>query len=290
MADFQIISDSSCDLPKEILEKYSIDLVPYLVTFDGVNYYKDGVDITLDEFYEQLQQKGVFPKTSLPSIQAYSDKFRPYLEKGMDVLCVCLTSKFSGSFQSAINAANILAEDFPERKIRVIDSCLVTYIQGLLVCDIAEYKNEGKDIDEICNLVETYKSDSGIFVTVDSLSHLQNGGRIGKASALAGNLLNIKPIISFEDGELHAYSKVRGRKKALHEVVDIACEKLAGKYDDYRILVLHNCCEDDGKEISAYMAEQGLPSLGISFVGITISVHIGPSAAAVVFLKNRPVA
>ena len=287
MTDFQIISDSSCDLPKEILKKYNIDLVPYLVTFDGVNYYKDGVDITLDEFYNQLLQKGVFPKTSLPSIQAYSDKFRVYLEKGMDILCVCLTSKFSGSYQSAVNAANILMEDFPDRKIRVIDSCLVTYIQGLLVCDIAEYKNEGRTIDEICDIVDTYKNDGGIFVTVDSLSHLQNGGRIGKASALAGNLLNIKPIISFEDGELHAYSKVRGRKKALHEVVDIAYEKLSGKFDDYRILVLHNCCEEDGEEISAYMAERGMPSMGINLVGITISVHIGPSAAAVVFLKNR---
>ena len=276
-------------MPKEIIKRYNIDLVPYLVTFDGVEYFKDGVDITLDEFYAQLQKKGIFPKTSLPSIQAYADKFKPYLEQGLDILCVCLTSKFSGSYQSAINAANILAEDFPERKIRVIDSCLVTYIQGLLVCDIAEYKNEGKTIDEICDIVDTYKNDCGIFVTVDSLNHLQNGGRIGKASALAGSLLNIKPIISFEDGELNAYSKVRGRKKALHEVVDISCEKLAGKFGDYRILALHNCCQEDAEEINAYMAEQGLPSLGINFVGITVSVHIGPSAAAVAFLKKRPV-
>jgi len=288
MADFQIISDSSCDLSKEIIERYHIDLVPYLVTFDGVTYYKDGVDITLDEFYAQLQKKGIFPKTSLPPIQDYVDKFKIYLEKGMDVLCVCLTSKFSGSYQSAINAANILLEDFPERKIRVIDSCLVTYLQGLLVCDIAEYKNDGKTIDEICDIVDIYKNDCGIFVTVDSLNHLQNGGRIGKASALAGSLLNIKPIISFEDGELHAYSKVRGRKKALHEVVDISYDKLEGKFDDYRIIALHNCCEEDGQEIDVYMTERGMPSLGLGYVGITISVHIGPSAAAVVFLRKRP--
>ncbi|MDL2248079.1 DegV family protein [Tyzzerella sp. OttesenSCG-928-J15] len=288
MTDFKIISDSSCDLPVETLEKYDISLVPYMATFNGVDYYKEGVDIALEEFYEKLRQKGVFPKTSLPPIQDYVDIFRPYLEKGIDVLCVCLTSKFSGSYQSATNAANMLLEEFPERQIKVIDSYLVTYLQGLLVMDIAEYKAEGKTMDEISDIVDTYKKDSYIFVTVDSLSHLQNGGRIGKATALAGSLLNIKPIISYEDGELNAHSKVRGRKKALHEIVNISEGILKGKADEYRIVALHNGYEEDAKELVTCMAERNLTVSSIQKVGITISVHIGPTAAAIIFLRNRP--
>jgi len=289
MSNFKILSDTSCDLSQELLEKYDIGLVPFYITFDGgATYVKDRVEISLEEFYDKLSVKGAeLPKTSLPSVMDYADKFRPYLEDGRDVFCVCITSEFSGSYQSAVNAAEMLLEEFPERKIKVLDSRLVAFLQGLIVMDIAEYRNEGKSIDEVYDLVNSYKDDSYIYLTVNTLENLQRGGRIGKASALAGGLLNIKPIIAFEDGALHPHSKVRGRKKSLTEVVDLTAEFLRGKESEYRVWVLSSRFEDDAQFMASYAKEKGIPIAGIGKIGVAVTIHGGLGVIGIIMMKNR---
>ncbi|MCL2566297.1 MAG: DegV family protein [Defluviitaleaceae bacterium] len=289
MNNFKIISDTSCDLTNDIIEKYDIGLVPFKITFDGVNYLKEGVDITIEEFYDKISVKGVFPKTSLPSIQDYADKFKPYLEEGQDILCICLTSEFSGSYGSAVNAAEMLLEEYPDRNIKIMDSRAVTFLQGLLVMDIGEYRSQGKNIDEVYNLVESYKNENLIYLTLDTLEYLEKGGRIGKASAFAGGILNIKPIIKFKDGGITPHSKVRGRKKALNEVVELSAEFLKGKENEYRVKVLHNRCENDAKEIESYVKAKGIiPLMGIGHIGVTITAHGGLGMTGIVMLKNKP--
>ena len=288
MNNFKIISDTSCDLPEDWIKKHDIDLVPFKITFDGGNtYFREGVDISIEEFYDRIEDRKTFPKTSLPSVMDYADTFRPYLEEGRDIFCVCLTSELSGSYQSAVNAAEMLLEEFPDRKIKVKDSRLITLLQGYLLTDISEYRSEGKDIDEIYDLVDSYKDDSIIHLTLDTLEYLQKGGRIGKIAALTGGLLNIKPIIMFKNGGLAPHSKVRGRKKAINEVVDITAEFLKGKENDYRCWVLSSRFEEDAQAMAAYAKEKGIPILGVGKVGVTISVHGGLGVTGIIVMKNR---
>jgi len=289
MNNFKILSDTSCDLPKEMAEKYDIGLVSFNITFDGgATYLKECIDITSDELCERMLGKDVFPKTSLPSVMDYTDAFRPHLIDGRDVFCVCLSSKFSGSYQSAVNAATMLLEEFPERKIKVVDSLLATFLQGLLVLDVAKYREEGKGVDEIFDLVESYKSDGFAYLTVDTLEYLQKGGRIGKTAALAGGILNIKPIILLEHGALSPHSKARGRKKALSEVVELTSAFLKGKEDEYRAWVLSSGFEEDAIAMADLAKEKGVMAEGIGKIGATITVHAGLGVAGIVVLRNRP--
>lgn len=130
MAKFEIMCDSACDLPDELIEAKSIDIIPFYISFDQENYLRERVDITLDEFYEKLYHH--FPKTSLPSVQDYINKFTPYAKEGKSLICLTLTSKFSGSYGSAVNAREIILEEYPDADIHVVDSRLCTVLQGLL--------------------------------------------------------------------------------------------------------------------------------------------------------------
>ena len=132
MRPYQIFSDSSCDLPENLLQEHQIKLIPFYVSFDQENYYKENVDITKEEFYRTLTSKKVYAKTSLPSVQDYISMFTPSLKEGNDILCLCLTQKFSGSYQSALNAKHILEEQYPDVNISIIDS--IQGGQGICLC------------------------------------------------------------------------------------------------------------------------------------------------------------
>jgi len=290
MPDFKLISDSSCDLPLEIAKACDVHVVPFEITLDGgETYMKENVDITPAEFHKRLRANpNIVPKTSLPSIQAYTDVFRGYLESGLDVLCVNLTAKFSGSHQSAQNAAALLREEFPDRQIAVYDSWLCTGLQGALLWEINRMRNDGLSIDEILGKCDKIRESSRIFVTVDTLHYLQKGGRIGKASALAGSLLNIKPIIMFKDGELMPLSKVRGRKKALDEVISLLDKAMPGAKSDSIAFLMHADEPEDAAAVTKVMKEQygmemPFPSLDL---GATIGAHIGPTTLAIGFLSK----
>ena len=122
MRDYHIFSDSSCDTPEELLSIHNITLIPFYVTFDQENYFKENIEITNQRFYDVLTNQKVFPKTSLPSVQDYINHFEPVILENKDVLCLCLTQKFSGSYQSAVNAKLILEEKYPDARIYIIDS------------------------------------------------------------------------------------------------------------------------------------------------------------------------
>jgi len=289
MNNFKIFSDSASDLPKEWIMKYDVDIVPIYITFDkGITYLRESVDITIDELYDKLSVKGVYPKTSLPSVEDYAGKFRPYLEVGRDCFCVCLSSEFSGSYQSAVTAATMLLEEFPERRIKVVDSRACTYSQGLLIADIGEYRSEGKSIEEVYHLVESYKNDYRFFFTLDTLEYLEKGGRIGKVAALAGSILNIKPVIVFRDGTIFPHSRVRGRKKSIIEAVDLTAEFLKGKMNEYRIWALSSRFENDLKDMIAYAKEKGIHIMGIGKIGAAVTVYGGLGMIGFILIRNRP--
>ena len=289
MNAYKIIADSSCDIPISLMKANDISYVPFNVSFDQETYLEELKDITPDEFYEKLNAEKLFPKTSLPSVQSYMDAMEAALKENKDVLCLCLSSKFSGSFQSAMNAANILSESYPDHVIKVIDSTCATACEGMMVLEACRMKDAGMDINAVAEKLEVLKETSRIFVTVDSLEHLQKGGRIGKASAMAGTILNIKPIIAMKDGELHPESKVRGSKKALKQIVDMTKGKIGDEKDQYRIIFVHG---DKEREATAVELANELRAEGYDVaedvwtVGITIGSHIGPTPIAVCMLKK----
>jgi len=289
MNTYKIIADTSCDMPAVVFAEKNVTYVPFNVSFDQQNYIEELKDITPDAFYEKIITEKLFPKTSLPSVQTYMDAMEAELKEGKDVLCLCLSSKFSGSYGSAVNAANILSEEYPERIIRVVDTTCATGCEGLMVLEACRMRDADMEIDSVVEKLDKMKESACLYVTVDSLDHLQKGGRIGKASAMAGAILNIKPIISMKDGELQPEGKVRGSKKALKTIMDLSREKMGSEKEQYRVLLVRG--EKERHESAVEMADE-LRAEGYDVyedvwtVGITIGAHIGPTPIAICMMKK----
>ncbi len=177
---FHIISDGSCDLPVSLTQEKNITVVPFYVSFDDQHYLKENVDIDIRDFYQQMvEKKGVYPKSSMPSVQDYEDAFRPFVEAGIPLICICITTKFSGSMQSALNAKALLLEHYPHAVITVIDATINTVLQGQYVLEAAALRDAGFSYQEAITRLEKIKSTGRIFFTVGNMEYLKHGGRAG---------------------------------------------------------------------------------------------------------------
>jgi DegV family protein with EDD domain len=287
VADVKIFTDSASDLSDELYETHGIGVVPFYVTFDKKTYYKERIDITIAEFFRRLKTDKNFPSTSLPSAVDYEDAFRPWLKEGKDVVCLCISSKFSGSYQSAETAVAALKEEFPDRGIYAIDSLQASGGQGVTLMQLIKMRDAGYSAGQIKSEIERIKETSRVILTVDSLEYLQKGGRIGLVSAFAGALLQIKPIIIQQEGELHPVAKIRGRQKAIDKVIDMTVEAVGAQKDDYDYIALNADCYDEVAPMEKKMKDMGFSfCTPIQDLGITIGSHTGPSIAAVCFIKK----
>ena len=288
MASFQIISDSSCDFDPTLAKDKNVELIPFYITFDNSTYLKENVDISKDEFYHRLVNDELFPKTSLPSVQDYINVYKPYLEKGEDILSLCISSLLSGSYQSARNAANILLEEFPDRKISIIDSKQATFGQGIILFELIKMRDDGLTLEESTKIINNIKDSATVIFTVDSLDHLQKGGRIGKATAIAGSLLNIKPILLLKDGEISSLSKARGSKKALSFVINTCIDRIGENRDNYDYIVGHTSVPEE----ASYLKKTFIEDYGFKVdyplinAGVTVGTHVGPGGIGIGFIKK----
>ncbi|MDF2485410.1 MAG: hypothetical protein K0R46_1578 [Herbinix sp.] len=291
MREFQIFSDSSCDLPESLITEYDIKVIPFYVSFDQDIYYKENVDITKEAFFERLGKSNGNVTTSLPSVQEYINEFRASIRKEKDVLCVCLTQKFSGSYQSAMNAKMILEEQYPDANIHIIDSIQATAGQGLLLMQIAHMK-QGKDpIDEVVRKVELLKPTARIMFTVDTLEYLSKGRRIGKAITLAGDMLDLKPLIQLKEGELLPYTKVRGRKNSLEKLLSMTEEyfmQTEESPEDYDFCIANTTSLDDALYLQSLLETLIGRKLNypIFQIGVTIGTYAGPGGIGICFIKK----
>ena len=218
---FAIVCDSAADLPEEYAREVGINVVPFYVSMDGTTYLKEGKDISVADFYStMIDNSDCFPKTSMPSISDYMDAFRPLVEEGMPILCICLTKKFSGSMQSAMNAKMEIEEENENANIYVMDSQLVTALEGLFVKEAVRLRDMDIEMEEAIPYLEEIRSSGRIFFTTNDLKYLEHGGRLGKVSCIAGSVLNLKPLLVFSDGELGHAEVVRGRKKSIQKIID----------------------------------------------------------------------
>lgn len=285
---YHIISDGSCDLPRELVEEKNITVVPFYVSFDDENYLKENVEIGIRDFYQQMvDRKGVYPKSSMPSTQDYVEVFMPYAREGIPVICICITTKFSGSMQSALSARGIVRESFPEAEITVIDATVNTVLQGLYVLEAAALRDSGMAYESVVARLEEIKSTGRIFFTVGDMEYLKHGGRIGKVSAVAGSVLGIRPVITLKEGEIFPSGIGRGRKRTTEKAIDLLLDYLeenGRKIERYSIAIGYGYDYQEAVEFRkhtlARLQEKGY-SIGedripLFQIGATISVHTGP--------------
>lgn len=291
MKEYRLFSDSACDLPESLIKEHQIGLIPFYVSFDRETYYKESVDITIESFYETLTEKHIFATTSLPSVQDYISAFRPALKEGYDIVCLCLTQKFSGSYQSAVNAKLILEEQFPEAAIHIIDSIQATGGQGILLLQMARMKQAGYSITDLVETTNRLKTTARIMFTVDTLEYLAHGRRIGKVVALAKDMLDLKPLIQLKDSELIPYSNIRGRRKSLDKVFEMVEEYFRENNEnpaDYDFCIANTTTPADAEHLQKHIENfTGQKMLYPIFqIGVTIGTYTGPGALGICFVKK----
>lgn len=294
--EYQIISDGSCDLDIDTLKKYNIRTVPFYVSFDGEKYDKEIQEIEIRDVYERMvTEPKLYPKTSLPSVQNYVDAFTPYIEEGKAIICITITTTLSGSFNSAENAKEILLEDYPDAKIAVINSFGATVFQGLYAIEAAKMQQAGKSYEEVVEKIQGEMQKSArILFTVGSLDYLQHGGRIGKLAGIAGNVLNLKPMITLKGGAIESSGLARSRKKSKAKCIELLREYFdenGSSPDDYVYAVGFGYDKEEGEAFKEEVDEV-LQELGTSEkaklvqIGATICVHTGPYALGIGLVKK----
>jgi len=285
---YHLISDSSCDLPTELMQEKNVTIVPFYASFDGENYQKEIVEIGVREFYQKMvDNPKVYPKTSMPAVQDYVDYFLPFVKEGTPIICICITTKFSGSMQSALSAKDILLEEYPAAEITVIDATVNTVLQGLYVLEAVRLRDAGVGYQETIERLEEIKSTGRIFFTVGDMEYLKHGGRIGKVAGVAGSVLGIKPIITLKQGEIFPSGIGRSRKKNKEKTIELLLaylEEVQASMEDYSITVGYGYDYEEGVEFRAQIIER-LREKGYAVkeeefqvyqIGAAIAVHTGP--------------
>lgn len=284
---FVLVSDATLDLSVDLIEKFDIKVVPMMFNLDGKEYlhYPDERNMSNEEFYQALKD-GKTSSTSQINPMTYVEFMTPILASGMDILYICFTSGLSGTYQSALLAKDMLLEDFPERKIEVIDSLCASAGQGYFVYLLALEREKGLSFEELRDWALTYRNRIGHWFTVDDLFHLQRGGRLSFAEAMLGSALKIKPIISVDEkGALYTENKVRGNKKAVEYMIAKMNENL--DESQLTVFVAHGDAEERAEEFKNKILEKTAAQNVITTkIGPIIGSHTGPGMLAVLFLEK----
>lgn len=290
--DFEIVTDSCCNLLEDMIDDFGIHVLPLTFMVDGEDEvyqsYLKGERTDLKQFYTMMREGKVF-KTSLPNLAESEALFRELLGSGRDVLYIAFSSGLSGTYQALSLMAAQLQEEFPERRIHVVDSLAASGGQGLLVWYAVQHVRAGESIDQVRDWLEENKLHLAHWFTVDDLMFLFRGGRVSKTAAWAGTLLNIKPVLHVDDeGHLIPMEKVRGRKKSLNALID-HMEKSANKpISDQMVFITHGDCIEDAEYVAAKIKERfGVKEVVINYVDPVIGAHSGPGTMALFFLADK---
>lgn len=276
-----IVTDSTSDIPPDLAKSLAIEVVPLALMF-GEETYRDNVDMTPEQFYERLPRADKLPTTSQPSPVEYMEVYRDVMARypGSSILSLHISSGLSGTYQSAVMAKSMLEEE--GENITVVDSLSASYGFGVMVVHAARLAAEGKEPAEILASTEALRKSRKLYFLVDTLEYLHKGGRIGKASAIFGTLLNIKPILSIdEEGIIYPVEKVRGRKKAIARMIELFKNDLNG-VERVNVAVGHTA---EPSSAEAFLSElQGhfkLEEKVLTNIGPVVGSHVGNGTLAV---------
>ena len=288
-SQFSIVSDGSCDLPEQVVQEKDVGIVHFYVSFGGSAYQKEGVDIRLEDFYQRMvDSPKTYPKTAAPSPEDFYRAFEPRAAQGSDIICICISTKLSSSVQSARIAQQMLADAYPNVRVAVVDSLCATLMQSVFVLEVCRMRDAGLSFDEALARMQALQKTARILFTVGSLDYIQHGGRIGKMTSTVGTLLNIKPLITLQDGEIHSSGIRRGRRKSLEGIVELLISYLR-KEDctpgDCNIIIGYGHDRAEALGLQSLTHERLVQAFGaaageipICQIGATIGVHAGPTA------------
>jgi len=276
----KIVTDSSADLPAELIKELGISVVPLYVRF-GDEVYRERVSITDDEFYQKLVHGPVHPVTIQPGPQDFVEVYKKLVREADGIVSIHLSSKLSGTYNSALQAKEMVGEG--GCPIEVVDSGSITMAMGLVCIAAAEAAKAGKDLEQVLDGVKQDVPNAHLLALFDTLKYLQLGGRIGKAKALLGSILNVKPMITLKDGEVMPAGQVRTRAKGIERLVDF----VKNAQDIESLAVGYSTTLDEAQTLAKRLASIFTKEpVKIARLGTTLGVHAGPGTLVVV-LKGK---
>ena len=265
-----IVTDSTADLTHDLIGNLPITVVPLSVEIAGQTF-RDGIDLSREEFVAHLR-RGALPRTSQPSIGAFQETYQPLLSAGHDIVSIHIAHQLSGTLNSATQASKAIESN----RIHLVDTGTVTMGSGFLVLEAAEMARDGGNASEIAAFLEVRKADQRVFATLETLEYLQKGGRIGRAAAMLGSALQLKPIVQVRDGGVEPVERVRTYRKALDRLATIYSEQ--APFD--RVAVMHLGAPQEAEKLAARVQEHQ-PELTIvtGQIGTVIGTYGGPGLA-----------
>ncbi|HBG02197.1 MAG TPA: DegV family protein [Firmicutes bacterium] len=282
----KIITDSACDLPDDIVKKYDIDVLPFLIYIDGIEY-KDGIDITTKEVYDAIRQDKV-PKTGQVPMDEILGTIRKYAEQNRQCLYLSFSSKLSGTCNTVRLVAQEVMSAFKDFQITVVDTLSGSLAQGLIVLEAAQNVKAGMAPAAIIEWARRRSQDNVEHVfSVDDLNYLYRGGRVNYASAFLGGLLQVKPILHVRDGLMIPFQKVRGKKMAIKRLVELVKERSLANPDQI-IGITHADDPTAAKELQSLLRNTlGYRNFVVNLIGSVLACHIGIGGVAAFFVNSN---
>ena len=273
----KIVTDSSADLPSQVVEELGITVVPLYVRF-GEKVYRDRVDISEDEFYQRLQHDPVHPNTVQPTPQDFAEVYQKLSKEADGIVSIHISSKLSGTHSSAVQGKELMEKRCP---IEVIDSQTLTMSLGLINMVAAMAAKAGKDFAEIVETVKETIPNTHLLGLFDTLKYVLLGGRIGKAKALLGSILNVKPMLTLKDGEVMPAGQVRTRAKGIERLIDF----VRNAVDIQDLAIVYNTTPDEAQTLAKHINPIfGREKIHLARVGPMLGVHMGPGALIVALM------
>ena len=280
----KIVTDSTCYLPENLIKEFDICVVSLNVLLNG-NSYRE-VELDNEKFYEEMDKAAEIPTSSQPGVEEFLGAFRTIAKEGNDIVGIFISSDMSGTYSTAHLIKEMVLEEYPNIKIELIDSRTNCMQMGYQALQGAIAAKRGDDIDTIVKKVKATENTSKFLFVPDSLKYLKKGGRIGGASALLGTILQIKPILTVQDGTTTIFEKVRTRKKAVDVIinkvlVDTKERGLGG------VIVHHINCEEEGLQVARRLEEALNTEVKVQPIGATIGLHVGPNTIGVAYYTQK---
>ena len=287
MKEYVIATASTCDLDQAWLQEHNVPMISYTFEIDGAVHEDNCTDASKRVIYTAMRS-GTFPNTSQITTYAYYEFFRNLTEDGKTVIFLDMDKAISSSYGNSLNALEQLKEEMPAADVRIIDTRCITIGLGLLVRKAVAMKEAGASADEVVSWVEENKMHIAHRFMIDDLQWLRHGGRLSNASAIVGTLLAIKPLIYIpDDGTLVAYSKIHGRKKAMHQLLEDVLKNARSEGNEF--VLTHSDCPEDCEKLMDLLKErlpEGTP-VSIYELGPVIGCHVGPGFLGVVCFTDE---
>ncbi len=281
MSKFAIVTDSTSYIPSEVVQKHGITVAPQVLIWDNQTY-RDGIEIQPTEFYSRLKTAKVMPSTSQVSPATMQEIFQGLVDKGMPVLGIFISSKLSGTLQSAIQAKDMMGS--AGEKVTLVDSQSTAMGLGFQAIAAARAAEAGASIEETAALASSAHERTGVFFAVDTLEFLHRGGRIGGAQRFIGSALNLKPILAVKDGKVEGIERIRTKSKAHERVLELVAEQVKGK-SNIRLATLHANSADDAKNLlDRAVAELSPVETLFTEVSPVVGTHAGPGTVGLAYM------